>query len=127
MADIVANLGSRGTARSSSRRPMSLLARRRARWGLLFMAPWFIGFLAFQFLPIAATVFLSFTNYSATKEFNFENIQMVGFDNYARLASDPYLLQSVWVTVKFALIAIPLGLVVPLCFALLVNSSHLIG
>ena len=31
------------------------------------------------------------------------------------------------VTLKFALIAMPLGLVVPLGFALLVNSKHLIG
>ena len=126
MADVAATLGRTRKSRPA-RQPMSLLARRRARWGLLFMAPWFIGFLAFQLLPILSTIFLSFTNYSATKEFAFGNFQFVGFDNYARLGSDPYLLQSVGVTVKFALIAIPLGLVVPLGFALLVNSKHLMG
>jgi multiple sugar transport system permease protein len=126
MANVSAELGRVGRGRPA-RRPMSLLARRRARWGLLFMSPWFIGFLAFQLLPILATIFLSFTNYSATKEFAFGNFDFVGLDNYARLGSDPYLLQSIGVTLKFAMIAVPLGLVVPLSFALLVNSSHLFG
>jgi multiple sugar transport system permease protein len=101
--------------------------RNRARWGLFFLAPWFIGLLAFQLLPIVSTAFLSFTDYSATKEFAFGNFNMVGFDNYARLFNDPQLLQSVGVTVKFALIAVPLGLIIPLCFALLVNSKHLMA
>src|SRR5450759_4969762 len=70
------------------------LARRRALWGLLFLTPWFIGFLAFQLLPILATLFLSFTDYSATKEFTFDNFHLVGLNNYARLFSDPDLLQS---------------------------------
>lgn len=123
MANITSELGRR--AARPARPQISLLERRRARWGLLFMSPWFIGFLAFQLLPILATVFLSFTNYNATKEFAFGNFDMVGFDNYARLGTDPFLLQAVGVTVKFALIAVPLGLIIPLCFALLVNSSHL--
>src|SRR5207302_11038357 len=55
------------------------------------------------------------------------NFNMVGLNNYGRLFNDPYFLQSLGVTLKFAVIAIPLGLVVPLIFALLVNSKHLIG
>ena len=109
------------------RRRISALERGRIRWGLFFMAPWFIGFLAFQLLPIISTIFLSFTDYSATKEFAPGNFNMVGFNNYARLFSDPQLLQSVGVTLKFAAIAVPLGLIVPLAFALLVNSKHLLA
>ncbi|HUS15843.1 MAG TPA: sugar ABC transporter permease [Chloroflexia bacterium] len=109
-----------------TREPMPL-ARQRARWGLLFMTPWFLGFLAFQALPIVATIFLSFTNYSATKEFKFDNFDMVGLDNYARLFKDPVLIQSMGVTLKFAAFAVPLGLIVPLLFAVLVNSKHLLG
>ncbi len=112
---------------SQPKRRVSVVERKRARWGLLFLAPWFIGLLAFQLLPIVSTAFLSFTDYSATKEFAPGNFNMVGFDNYGRLFTDPQLLQSVGVTVKFALIAVPLGLVIPLCFALLVNSKHLMA
>ncbi len=114
-------------AGSQPKRRVSALERGRIRWGLFFMAPWFIGFLAFQLLPIVSTIFLSFTDYSATKEFALGNFNMVGFSNYGRLFTDPQLLQSVGVTLKFAAIAVPLGLVIPLAFALLVNSKHLLA
>lgn len=120
-------LALRRTSGSQPKRRVSAVERGRTRWGLFFLAPWFIGLLAFQLLPIAATIFLSFTDYSATKEFAPGNFNMVGLSNYGRLFSDPQLLQSVGVTVRFALIAVPLGLVVPLAFALLVNSKHLIA
>jgi len=100
-------------------------ARQRLRWGIFFLTPWFIGFLAFQLLPIVFTFFLSFTDYNATKEFTPENFKLIGLDNYAKLFNDPDLLNSLGVTLKFALIAVPLGLAVPLLFALLVNSKHL--
>lgn len=100
-------------------------ARQRLRWGIFFLTPWFIGFLAFQLLPIVFTFFLSFTDYNATKEFTPDNFKLIGLSNYAKLFSDPDLLNSLGVTLKFALIAVPLGLAVPLLFALLVNSKHL--
>ncbi|MGB8645505.1 MAG: sugar ABC transporter permease [Anaerolineae bacterium] len=101
--------------------------KREVLWGYAFLSPWVIGFLAFQFLPILFTFFLSFTDYSATREFAPGNFNIVGLDNYARLFSDPMLLNSFGVTLKFAAIGIPLGLLVPLLFAVLVNSKHLIG
>ena len=101
--------------------------RRRARWGLLFLTPWIIGFVAFQLLPIVSTVFLSFTDYSATREFTFSNFSFVGLQNYAHLFNDPEFSQSLGVTLKFVLLAVPLGLIIPLCFALLLNSKHLMA
>jgi len=87
--------------------------------------PWIIGFLAFQLLPILFTVFLSFTDYSASSEFKRGNFNFVGLDNYKHLLIDPLALPSMGVTLKFALIGIPLGLVVPLLLAVLVNSRRL--
>ena len=108
----------------TTRGPMQ---RQRLRWGIFFLMPWFIGFLAFQLLPILFTFFLSFTNYSATKEFAPGNFDFVGLDNYGHLFNDPQLVNSFGVTIKFTLIAVPLGLVVPLMFAVLVNSKHLLA
>lgn len=113
--------------RVAPRRRPSSLARQRARWGFFFMTPWFIGFLAFQLLPIVATIFLSFTDYSATKEFKIGNFNLVGLKNYVHLFNDPDLLRSLGVTVKFVIIAVPFGLIVPLLFAVLVNSKHLLA
>jgi multiple sugar transport system permease protein len=103
------------------------LTRRQSIWGLVFLSPWLIGLLAFQLLPILATIFLSFTNYNGNVEFKLGNFKFIGFANYARITTDPNLLQALGVTLKFAAIAVPLGLIVPLFFALLVNSKHLIG
>ncbi len=105
--------------------PRGRIGKGRLRWGLFFLAPWFIGFLAFQLLPIVFTFFLSFTDYNATKEFAPENFNFVGLNNYSRLFSDPQLGESLGVTLRFTAIAVPLGLIVPLLFAVLVNSKHL--
>jgi len=114
--------------RSASFRPqISAYARRQRTWGLLFLLPWLIGFFAFQLLPILFTAFLSFTDYTATSEFKLGNFNFVGLANYKNLFADPIALPSMGVTLKFALIGIPLGLVVPLGLALLTNSRRLVG
>lgn len=110
-----------------ARRRMSANRRREILWGYAFLAPWLIGFLLFQLLPIVMTIFLSFTDYTGTKQFAWGNFNMVGLANYARLFDDIYALPAMGVTLKFALIGIPLGLLVPLFFAVLVNSRHLLG
>ena len=101
--------------------------RREIKWGFFFLLPWLIGFFGFQLLPILMTTFLSFTDYKGTSEFAPGNFNFVGLDNYARLFSDIDAIPSMIVTLKFALIGIPLGLVIPLFFAILVNSRHLLG
>jgi multiple sugar transport system permease protein len=120
-------LSSVRVAGSRPKRQPATLTRQRQRWGLLFLVPWLIGFVFFQALPILATIFLSFTDYSATKEFAPGNFNFVGLNNYGRLFGDPLVLQSLGVTLKFAAIAVPLGLITPLFFALLVNSKHLLA
>lgn len=105
----------------------SAIRRREVIWGFLFLTPWIIGFFGFQLLPILMTIFLSFTDYTGTKEFAPGNFNFVGLDNYARLFSDLYAVPAMGVTLKFALIGIPLGLIVPLYFAVLVNSRYLIA
>ncbi len=110
-----------------SRPSPNRLSRRLKFWGLVFISPWIIGFLAFQFLPILATIFLAFTDYNGNVEFAPGNYHFVGFANFARITTDPNLVQALGVTLKFAAISVPLGLIIPLFFALLVNSKHLIG
>src|ERR1700682_3340009 len=120
--------GTLARLRSGSPRPrISAYARRQRTWGLLFLLPWLIGFFAFQLLPILFTAFLSFTDYTATSEFKLGNFNFVGLANYQNLFVDPIALPSMGVTLKFALIGIPLGLVIPLGLAVLTNSKRLIA
>ena len=120
-----ANAASIPVAASPAKRKTSANRRREITWGYVFLTPWIIGFFAFQLLPIAMTIFLSFTDYKGTSEFAPGNFNFVGLANYGRLFTDPYALPSMGVTLKFAAIGIPLGLVIPLGFALLVNAKHL--
>ena len=102
----------------------SPLQRREIRWGLIFISPWVIGFLLFTLIPTLASLGFSFTNYNPIRP---EETELVGFSNYARLFSDPFMRQAIGVTLRFTLISVPIGLIVPLGLALLVNSEHLFG
>ncbi|HEX8991734.1 MAG TPA: sugar ABC transporter permease [Anaerolineales bacterium] len=106
---------------------MSAYTRRQWTNGFLFLLPWLIGFFAFQLLPILFTFFLSFTDYRASSEFKLGAFHFVGLANYKNLFVEPLALPSMGVTLKFALISIPLGLVVPLLLAVLVNSRRLLA
>ena len=45
---------------------MSPIARREYRNGMLFLLPWFIGFLGFVLLPMLATLFFTFIDLKIT-------------------------------------------------------------
>ena len=107
------------------RRPrFSGLGWRRARWGYVFIAPWIIGFLAFTAIPMVATLDFSFTNINLAQA---EPLQFVGLKNYEALLKDRQVWASLGITLKFALIALPLAVILPLLFALLLHSRHLWG
>jgi multiple sugar transport system permease protein len=116
----------------SALRNMSSIKRREMTWGLIFLAPWLFGFLVFTLLPTLATLYFSFIDLSITDGI-LSDPKFVGLANYARLFRDPQVFStgatpgSLWVTVKFGLIALPVGIFAPLGLALLMNSKHLKG
>ena len=103
---------------------MSPLARREARWGLIFISPWLIGFVVFTLLPTIATLIFSFTNInlSSTAPFAF-----VGLKNYQDILADAQVWASLRVTFTFALIWLPVILTVPFVVAVMLNSPSLRG
>jgi ABC-type sugar transport system permease subunit len=100
------------------------LARREALTGLLFLSPWLIGFVAFTLIPMVASLGFSFLNLTIAQE---EPLRFVGAENYQALVRDSQVWSSLWVTVKFAVIALPIGLIIPIGLALLINSKYLRG
>jgi multiple sugar transport system permease protein len=114
-------------------RPSRLtLARRENLAGYLYISPWIIGLLLFTAIPMLASLILSFTDFSPVHP---ERTTFVGLDNYARMArgilgqpgGDPMLGHSLFITVRFALILIPLTMGLALGVAVLVNSVFLVG
>jgi ABC-type sugar transport system permease subunit len=106
------------------RQRLSPLARREARWALIFIAPWIVGFLAFTLIPMVATLVFTFTNVNLSQA---EPLRFVGLDNYAALLRDQQTWDSLGVTLRFGLIALPVAVLAPFLVALMLNSSFLRG
>ena len=62
-------------------RNLSPLARREMRLGCWFLSPWIIGFLAFTFIPLFATLFFTFIDLKITDGI-LSKPDWVGFQNY---------------------------------------------
>jgi ABC-type sugar transport system permease subunit len=114
----------RATRSTRSGRVRMTASRREAFWGLVFVSPWIIGFLVFTVGPLIASLALSFTDFNLLRP---EATRFIGLDNYAQMAADPLVLQGLIVTVRFAIIAIPVTMVASLAIAVLVNSPQLLG
>ena len=88
-------------------------------WGLLFIAPWLIGFITLQAYPLIMSFYYSFTDFSILKPGKW-----VGFQNYINLfTKDKYFLKSCGITVKYALMAVPMKLIMALAVAMLLNMK----
>jgi multiple sugar transport system permease protein len=95
---------------------------REALWGYVFIGPWIVGLVVFTAGPMLASLLMSVTDFNLVKP---EATKFVGLDNYARLATDPTIAQSLLATFKFALFAIPLTMGASLGFAVLLNHPKL--
>ena len=93
------------------------LRRREMIAGYLFIAPAVFGFIVFTAGPIIASIVISLTNYDIISPPHW-----TGVDNYAALFQDSLFWQSMMVTVKAAVIGLPLGLALSLGLAMLLNQ-----
>ncbi|TDU87182.1 carbohydrate ABC transporter membrane protein 1 (CUT1 family) [Kribbella voronezhensis] len=98
---------------------MSMLRRREALWFYLFASPWIIGFVVFLLGPMIASVYISLTDWDS-----FTAPKWVGLDNYVRLLTDdPIFWKALWNTFYYAAVSVPLGLVIGLWLANLLNKG----
>jgi ABC-type sugar transport system permease subunit len=97
---------------------------REAGWGFFLISPWIVGLLVFTAIPIIASLLLSFTNYDILHP---ETVRWVGLNNYAWAASDATTLSSALLTIKFAIVSVPLTIATALGIAMLVNHRLLVG
>lgn len=84
--------------------------------GLLFASPWIVGFVVFQFLPIVASAYFSFTDFNL-----FQEPEFIGLRNYEKLASDELFWKSLLNTVYLTVIGVPVSLAAGLAAALALN------
>ena len=84
---------------------------------MFFASPWLLGMIVFIAGPIIFSLVFSFTRYDVLSPARY-----VGFENYALMLRDPTFYKSVGNTV-FMLMRVPLGMMVSLSLALILNRS----
>jgi ABC-type sugar transport system permease subunit len=99
-------------------------SRREAAWGWLFVSPWIVGFVLFTAIPMALALYFSLTDFDLRRP---DEVQFVGLANYAQLLRDPNVLQSLSVTLRFAIITVPPTIALAVGLAVLLNSPRLVG
>ncbi len=120
--EVIAERRTRATKRPK-KEDLGPLERKMARYGWWFISPWLVGFLLFYLLPMAASAFFSTLDFQLSTP---ENASFIGAGNWERaLFNDPSVWRSWVVTLRFAVINLPLGLAVSFGFALLLNSEFL--
>jgi multiple sugar transport system permease protein len=97
---------------------MSKTARREALWGYAMIAPLVIGLAVFFYLGLGASLYLSFTEWDVLTAPKF-----VGLDNYVRFFENPLYLKTLWNTLRFAIMLVPLGMIASLGMALALNQN----
>ena len=86
--------------------------------GLAWISPWVIGFTAFTLLPVAISGYLCFCQFDGLRPPLF-----TGLENLRTLAADPVFWQTLKTTSIYAAIALPLGTLVALALAVLLNAN----
>lgn len=107
---------------------MSLVVHKRTRSqqeaqiGLLFLAPWIVGFILLKALPILAALVFSVTDFQMLSP---ETTQFIGFANYARFLGDAEAGASLFGSLGYFLLTVPLEMVVALALAAIFTSHRL--
>jgi multiple sugar transport system permease protein len=92
--------------------------RGEARAGVLFALPWMVGMTLFVAIPLILTFYIAQTKFQIIGA-----PKWVGMQNYEALWTDPAFWTSARNTLVFAVISVPLKLIIALGLALLLNRA----
>lgn len=96
-----------------------LFEKRKALSGWLFVSPWIIGFLIFGLYPMIMSFYYSLTRYDVLRI-----PQYIGIQNYTNLLfNDPDFWVSIWNTLFYTAVRVPLAIILSLLLAVLVNQA----
>lgn len=88
-------------------------------WGWLFILPTMLGLIVLNIYPMIDTIKQSFYK---TGDFGKGN-KFVGLANYEKVFGDAEVWQSLWNTIKYAIVEVPFSLVIALLLAVLLNKK----
>lgn len=86
--------------------------------GLAFISPWIVGFLFFVLYPVGSSIYYSFCDYDVLTR-----PVWIGLLNYRDMFTDEVFWKALRNTLYFAAVSLPLGLVIALLVAVLLNQK----
>lgn len=98
---------------------MSAAKKREAIWAWAFITPTILGLIILNFYPAFNTVYQSLCK---TGDFGKGNI-FVGLANYQAVLSKGETWQSLWNTIKYALIEVPFGVAIAMVLAVFLQQK----
>jgi multiple sugar transport system permease protein len=103
----------------STGRKKHSLNKKEMYYGFVFVSPWVIGFLVFGLYPIGMSFYYSLCQYDVLRV-----PQFIGLRNYSQLLfEDTYFWTSIWNTLYYTVIRVPLAIAGSLLLAVLVNNA----
>jgi multiple sugar transport system permease protein len=105
------------TSTLARKRSTAAARRRHSLTGWLFVGPFAVVFLTFLIAPLGYALYLSLFNKALIGGTKF-----VLFDNYIKAFTDQSFLDGVWFVVRFAVVLIPVQMIISLVIALVLDS-----
>lgn len=102
-----------------SRTKMTPREKSETVWGWIFIAPTMLGLIILNIIPIFQTIYQSFFK---TGDFGKGN-KFVGLANYQKVLGDTEVWQALWNTVKYAVVEVPISIVIALILAAFLNTK----
>ena len=96
---------------------MGRVHRRESLAAYLMLLPDVLGLIVFVVLPILFAIYVSLNSWSGLDQMKF-----IGLENYITLCSDSKFKHTIWVTLEYVVIYVPLALVIPLMIAVLIQT-----
>lgn len=88
-------------------------------WAFVMLSPWLLRLVVITIGPMASSFYYSFTKYPILS-----SPKWVGLRNYIRMfTEDPLFFKSLWNTLFYTMISVPLNLAVALGIAMLLNQK----
>jgi multiple sugar transport system permease protein len=93
--------------------------RAEARAFIGFLSPWFVGFVLAGAVPLFVSLAMSLTTFDL---YGLSNVRWAGLENYREALDSPRVVMALKNSAVFTAIVVPLGVVVQIVLAILLNT-----
>ncbi len=97
---------------------LSAAQRREENWGWIMVAPTIIGLFVLNIWPFIQTIYTSFCEH-----LGFGHYKFIGIQNYIDMFGSTEFWKATWNTVWFCVLTVPVGIVLALFVAMLLNTK----